>query len=130
VDPVSLIIAALAAGAVAGAQGTATAAVTDAYAALKALVKQRFADRTSGEVALEQHEKKPEQWEKALEAELVETRSGDDDDAVTAARRLLELVDPAGAQTGKYLVDLRGAQGVQVGDRNVQTNRFGRPDPS
>ena len=129
-DPVSLIIAALAAGAVAGAQGTATSAVTDAYVALKALVKQRFANRTSGEIALDQHEKKPEQWEKALEAELIDARSGDDDATVSAARWLLELVDPAGARAGKYLVDLRGAQGVQVGDRNVQTNQFGRTGPS
>ncbi|MBO0849309.1 MAG: hypothetical protein J2P20_07600 [Pseudonocardia sp.] len=41
-DSVSLIVDALAAGAVAGAQGTATQAVKDAYGGLKSLVTRRF----------------------------------------------------------------------------------------
>ena len=48
VDPASLIVAALAAGAVAGAQNTATEAVKDAYAGLKALVQRRIAGRPAG----------------------------------------------------------------------------------
>lgn len=39
-----------------------------------------------------------------------------------AAQRLMALLDAAGTAAGKYTVDLRGAQGVQVGDRNIQTN--------
>jgi hypothetical protein len=35
--------------------------------------------------------------------------------------------DPAGTAQGKYRVDLRGAQGVQVGDRNQQYNTFNAP---
>jgi hypothetical protein len=42
VDPVSLIVTALAASAMAGAQNTATAAVK-AYTGLKALLRHRFA---------------------------------------------------------------------------------------
>jgi hypothetical protein len=34
----------------------------------------------------------------------------------------MQQVDPDGSGSGKYLVDLRGASGVQVGDRNVQKN--------
>jgi hypothetical protein len=124
---VSLIVAALAAGAVAGAQNTGTEAVKDAYAGLKALLRRRFAGRAAGEVALAQHESKPEQWGPALEAELVEVRVGDDAAAVEAAQRLMALLDPTGTQTGKYQVDLRGAQGVQVGDGNTMTNTFTTP---
>jgi hypothetical protein len=127
VDPVSLIVAALAAGAVAGAQGTATEAVKDAYAGLKGLVRRRLARRPAGDVVLEQHEQDPAQWEKALEGELVKADAATDGEAVDAAQALLGLLDAAGTQSGKYLVDVRGAQGVQVGDRNTQHNTFGGP---
>lgn len=129
-DPVSLIVAALAAGAGAGAQNTAAEAVKDTYAGLKALVRQRLSRRASGEIALTQHEAKPEQWGPALEAELVEVRADEDAATVDAAQRLMALLDPAGAQTGKYLVDARGAQGVQFGDHNHQTNTFTMPPPA
>jgi hypothetical protein len=127
VDPVSLIVAALAAGAVAGAQNTATDAVRDAYTGLKELLRRRLSGRESGQVALARHEAQPQQWAGALEAELVEVRAGDDAGAVEAAQRLMALLDPTGAQAGKYVVDLRGAQGVQVGDHNTQTNTFSTP---
>lgn len=124
-DPVSLIVAALAAGAMAGAQGTANEAVKDAYAGLKDLVRRRLGRRPAGEVVLEQHEQDPAHWEKALEGELVKADAADDDEAVDAALALLGLLDAGGAQAGTYLTDVRGAQGVQVGDRNIQHNTFG-----
>jgi hypothetical protein len=124
-DPVSLIVAALAAGAVAGMQGTASEAVKDAYSGLKALVSRRLSGRVAGEMALAQHESKPDQWGPALEAELVEANAAADTAALEAAQRLMALVDTAGQAAGKYVVDLRSAQGVQVGDHNVQTNTFG-----
>lgn len=126
-DPVSLIVAALAAGALAGAQNTATEAVKDAYAGLKALVRRAFAKQPAGEVVLARHEEKPEQYEKALEAELIEADAGRDESVVAAAERLMALLDPPGTQAGKYIVDVRGGQGVQVGDGNVQTNTFQAP---
>jgi len=127
VDPVSLIVTALAAGAAAGTQNVVTDAVKDAYNGLKALVRRRLTGRAAGEVALAQHETKPDQWGPALEAELVDAGAGEDGAAVAAAQRLMELLDAAGSQQGKYLVDVRGSQGVQVGDRNTQTNTFGTP---
>lgn len=113
-DPVSLIVAALAAG----AQNTATGAIKDAYAGLKALVRRRLSGRPTGEVALAQHEAKPEQWGPALAAELVEANARQDAVAVEAAQRLMALLDTSGSRAGKYLVDVRGSQGVQVGDHN------------
>jgi len=127
VDPVSLIVAALAAGAVAGAQNTATDAVKDAYTGLKELVRRRLSGRTSGETALTRHEDEPQQSGGALEAELVAAGARDDAAMVDAAQRVMALLDPAGEQTGKYVVDLRGAQGAQVGNHNVQTNTFSTP---
>jgi hypothetical protein len=127
VDPVALIVAALAVGAVAGAESTATEAVKDAYAGLKGLVRQRLAGRESGEAALARHEDEPEQAGEALEAELVAAGARDDAVLLEAVRRLLVELDPAGDRAGKYTVDLRGAQGSQIGDHNVQTNTFSAP---
>ena len=36
----------------------------------------------------------------------------------------MSLVDAAGSRAGKYTVDARGAQGVQIGDHNTQDNIF------
>ncbi|HEV7650452.1 MAG TPA: hypothetical protein VGP26_20080 [Actinophytocola sp.] len=123
----SLIVTALAAGALAGAQNTATDAVKDAYNGLKASVRRLFARRESGETALARHETQPEAWQGALEAELAEVDAGSDRAVVVAAQQLMTLLDAAGSQSGKYQVDVRGALGVQVGDHNTQTNTFAAP---
>ncbi len=61
-DPVTLIQAALAAGAVAGVGESATAAVKDAYTGLRGLVARRLAGKPSAEVALAEHEQDPDTW--------------------------------------------------------------------
>lgn len=129
-DPVSVVVAALVAGAVAGAQSTATEVVKDAYAGLKALVRRCFAGRASGEVVLENLEDHPEAWRGALQAELVEADVAGDPAVVRAAQQVLALLDPEGCRAGKYQVDARGAQGVQIGDQTTMTNTFTTPPPS
>jgi hypothetical protein len=126
-EPVSLIMSALAAGAVAGVQNTAGEAVKDAYRGLKAAVERIFRGRSSGQAALERHEENPDAWAGALEAELVEVDAGQHADLIRAAQQLLALVDEVGARSGKYQVDLRGGRGVQVGDGNTMTNTFTTP---
>ena len=69
-DPVTLIVTALAAGAGVGMKDTASAAVTDAYTGLKALVKRRFAGHPDSELVLTRHEEAPQAWEGPLAAEL------------------------------------------------------------
>jgi hypothetical protein len=128
-DPVTLILGALAAGAIKGVGETTTTAVKDAYAGLKKLVAGRLAGRPSAVVALAEHEQDPETWEAPLGKALTEADAATDPQVIEAAERLMALVDPAGASAGKYTVDLRGAQGVQVGDHNEQANTFGGPPP-
>jgi RIP homotypic interaction motif len=123
-DPISVIVAALAAGAGAGVKDTASRVVKDAYAGLYGLVKRRFSGRPVGETILVQHEKAPEVWQAPLSAELEAVNAAADPRIVAAAQQLLALVDEAGARSGKYRVNMREAQGVQVGDYNTQTNTF------
>jgi hypothetical protein len=128
-DPVTLIVTALAAGAASALQDGASSAVKDAYARVKALVKKRFANRPKGELVLAEHQAAPQTWEAPLAAELSAAGAEGDADLVAAAQALMNLVDEAGSRAGKYAVTVRDSQGVQVGDHNTQTNTFG-PRPA
>jgi hypothetical protein len=129
VDPVTLIVTALAAGAASALQDGASAAVKDAYARLRAAVRKRLAGRTDGELVLARHEGAPQTWQAPLAEELSESGAGEDAGVTAAAQALMELLDVAGSQAGKYAVVVSGSQGVQVGDRSTQTNTFG-PGPA
>jgi hypothetical protein len=129
VDQVTLIEAAMAAGAARGVSDTASQAVKDAYATLKAKVNGWFGGSPSKDLVLVEHEKDPGTWQAPMTAALAETGAAADPAVVEAAQALMALLDAAGTQSGKYLVDLRGAQGVQVGDHNTQTNTFTTPPP-
>ena len=124
-DPITLIVTALAAGAAAGMTDTASSAVKDAYAGLKALVGKRLAGRPDAGLVLARHAEAPTTWEGPLAAELSAAGADADAGLVQAAQALLRLADESWYRAGKYGVDVRGAQGVQVGDRNVQRNVFG-----
>ncbi len=128
-DPVTLIVTALAAGAASALQDGASTAVKDAYTRLNALAKRRFARRSKGELVLTEHEAAPQTWEAPLAAELHSAGAEGDTDLVAAAQALMSLVDEAGSRSGKYLVAVHDSQGVQVGDHNTQTNTFGAPPP-
>jgi hypothetical protein len=91
-DPITLIVTALAAGAALGAQDTVSAIVKDAYAGLKDLVKKRLAGRPSAELVLAKHEQAPETWQAPLMAELADTGAGGDRDLIAAAQALLDLI--------------------------------------
>jgi hypothetical protein len=126
-DPVTLVVTALTAGAVLGVQDTASALVEDAYASLKALVGRHLGGRADAEMILARHEQAPEVWQAPLIAELARTGAGRDGDLIAAAQALLDLAGEAGEAVPRYAVDARGAQGVQIGDRNLQDNVFNAP---
>jgi hypothetical protein len=126
-DPITLIVTALAAGAALGAQDTVSAMVKDAYAGLKVLVKRRLGGGPGAELVLARHEQAPETWQAPLMAELAEAGADGDGDLITAAQALLDLVGGAEGRAGKYTVDVRRAQGAQIGDHNRQDNVFHAP---
>jgi len=122
-DPVSLVVGAMAAGALAGTSQVAGTAVQDAYDALREMVRRRLGGSRAGEV-LEAQDVGSQLWQARLSEAVVGTGIEEDADALRAAQRLMALLDATGAAAGKYTVDLRGAQGVQVGDDNTQHNQF------
>jgi hypothetical protein len=126
-DPVTLIVTALAAGAASALQDATSSGIKDAYARLKALVRKRFAGHGDAAFVLARHEADPKVWEAPLSAELSSAGAGGDSDLIAAAQAVMNLIDTQGSRAGKYAVNVRASQGVQVGDHNVQHNTFNNP---
>jgi hypothetical protein len=126
-DPVSLVVGALAAGAGAGISETATTAVKDAYTSLKGLVSGWFKNQPAAELALQEHEADPATWEAPLAKALKESGAANDQAVIVAAQKVLTLVDAPGARSGKYVVDVRDSQGTVIGDHAHVRQTFGTP---
>lgn len=124
-DPVTLIVTALAAGAAAALQDGTKSAVKTAYARVRELAKRRFAHPDNGEYLMDKHAEDPEIWGTPLNRELEQAGAAYDLDLVMAAQELMGLLDAGGSQEGKYVVSVRDSQGVQIGDGNSQANYFG-----
>jgi|SRR5215216_1375010 len=107
-EPLTLIVTALVAGATAAAKETTGQAIKDAYNGLKALIKRRFQGKPEAEIALEKHEEKPQVWEKPLQEALTEVGATEDEEILKAAQEVQKHVDPKGAAKGKYNVQFHG----------------------
>jgi hypothetical protein len=109
-DPVSIIVTALAAGAAAGLQQQASQVVKDAYAGLKGLIKRKYST-----VNVEQLEQGPEvpQRREFAKFELSSTEAPKDEEVLREAQRLLDAVKneaPGVAQTvGVSMEDIEAA---------------------
>ena len=124
-DPVTLIVTALVAGASAALKEAAGSAASDAYQALKRLVARKFTGEKPAPAALESPEVLTQAQRGVLEEDLRAQGLEADEQALAAAQHLLAIVDPEGSRTGKYSVTVSGGQGVVVGDHANVTMRFG-----
>jgi hypothetical protein len=131
-DPVTLIVAALVAGATAGVGDVATQAITDAYGGLKSMVKAAFKRKgdEEGAALVEQHASDPDAVTEPLKEKLRVQEIAQDPQIIEAARALLRDADAAGFQAGKYDVQIKSGQGFIVGDNAHQTNTFGAATPA
>ena len=119
-EPISLILAALFAGATVAAKDTAGKAVKDAYEGLKTLIKRKFADRgkEADGMIVDNHKRKPDlkAVKAVLEEKLIEAGIDKDEEVLKAAQEVMKKRDPEGAKQGKYQITISGGvQGV-VGD--------------
>jgi hypothetical protein len=103
-DPVTLIVTALSAGAASALRDDARGAVKTAFERLRHLVRRRFKDPANGEYLMEKHAAAPELWQEPLKAELAEARVADDQDVIAAALELMKILDSHGTAVGKYNV--------------------------
>lgn len=89
-DPLSLIVAALVAGAATAAKDTAGAVIKDGYEGLKALIQKKLAGNPAATVVLEEHEIDPDTFEAPLKKKLAEAAVDQDPEILRAAETLLE----------------------------------------
>ena len=124
-EPITLIVTALAFGATEMSKGALSEVGKDAYSILKALLQKHFVGNEEAEHALIHHDKKPEIYAKPLEAALQQAKVEQDAEVLKQAKVLLAAADPTGTAQGKYNISVSGGQGNQFGDGNAQTNNFG-----
>ncbi len=124
-DPVTLIVAALALGAKEGLAGTAKTAIGDAYQGLKNLVRGKVGEDAN---VVDRFESKPDSWRAALEDVLAGRGLGADPEVTDRARELLDLAGPdvstaaeSYAITGNVTVIAKegGVAALRMGDGTV-----------
>src|ERR1035441_7542206 len=89
-DPVTLIVTALSAGALKGTAEAASTTVTASYAGLKQLVWSRLAGKPSAELILAEHEADPETFEVPVTKLLRDSGLAQDEAVIAAATRLMD----------------------------------------
>ena len=125
-DPTTLILTALVAGAAASVKDTATQAVKDAYNGFKMLIHNKLVGKPVAEMALAQFEEDPDVWKVPLEKELKKTGVVQDKEIIDTAQRVMTLVQPQQAAQGKYNVQITGnVQGFVQGDHAKVDMKFG-----
>ena len=113
-EPITLIVSALATG----AAKAAGEAAPDAYNALKALIKRQFESKgqSGANYVLDQHEKQPEAAKELLKGALIEAGADKDEKIIKAAQELLKQLKPKESATGKFNLNIAGDIKGVVGD--------------
>jgi hypothetical protein len=128
-DPITLILTALVAGASAGALDELKDEVKEkakaAHGRLRDLVSKRFraAGVPNAEAILAEYEGDPESYKSQLAKKLDAADAGKDDALMAAATAVLALLE-LGGKSSSYTVTVMDSKGVMVGDGNTQTNTF------
>ena len=92
IDPVSLIVTALALGAAAGLKPTAEEAVKDAYQGLKTLIVNRYQSMRPG-VELVEQDPKSDAFKNAAQEMLEQTKAIQDEEVIQQVKRVLQAVE-------------------------------------
>ena len=125
-EPTSIILTALLAGATAAAKDTASQAIKDGYQGLKTLIQNRFSDKPAAQTALTEYEQDADTWRKPLEKSLAESGANQDEAIIRQAQALLKLVKPQQAAQGKYNVQIGEGKGTVIGDNAQVIQNFGK----
>lgn len=134
-EPISMIVGALVAGASTAIKDTASQAVKDAYQGLKDLLIQHWiskkeedakAKEIEAKVFIDNLESDPAGFKKPLEKKLSEIMPIPDEALIEKAQKFDELLKQAGLSTGYNVSMGNNNQGIQTGDGNTQNNTFNK----
>lgn len=127
-DPVTIIVTALATGAAAGLTPTAEQVVRDAYAGIKALLKRKFSADNDLIEAVAKLEQKPDSEGRkvTLKEEVVAAKADQDEELVSAAKSFLQQLEaqPGGRQIINLTV--QGDWNNVSGTGNISVKNYGR----
>ena len=124
-EPVSVIIAALVAGATAAAKDTAEKTVKDAYEGFKTLIKRKFEGDSLAQGLVDAKPEEIEQVEELLKDKISQAGIDKDEEVIKVAEEIMKQEDPEGFQEGKYNTnvevggDVIGVAGTNTGTINV-----------
>jgi hypothetical protein len=116
-DPVSVVVTALVAGAAAGLKPAAEQAVKDAYAGLKTLIQRKWQH-----VSVSQLEANPtsEARQAVVKEDLAQANAADDRDLLTAADKVLDAVAQHAPEVAKSigvrLEDIKSGGSLRIRD--------------
>lgn len=115
-DPITIIVTAVATGAALGLTDTVPQAVKDAYAGLRALVIRKYGDQGDVQDAVAKVEADPgsDARKALLKEELEKTKAAEDAELLKAAQDLLAAAQPENVQQDRQAVSI-------VGDKNKVT---------
>ncbi|MCU7246018.1 MAG: hypothetical protein GPI93_23970 [Microcystis aeruginosa LG13-12] len=115
-DPISLILAALGAGALAAAKDTAGTAVKDAYQGLKTLIKKKFEGDVLGQAMVDAKPEEIKQAEGLLKDKITKAGADQDQEIIKVAQDLLDQVkEQPGGQEIINQTQTNTVSGVTVG---------------
>ena len=122
IDPISLIITALVAGATAAAKDTAEQAIKDAYKGLKDLINKKFINDSSWQKIVDGKPEEIKQVEDLLKEKLTQAGVDKDAEIIKAAEEIMKKEDPQGFKEGKYNITVQGDVIGIVGDNHGSVN--------
>lgn len=130
-DPITLVVSALAAGIAAGLTNVSKAAVKDTYEAFKARLKKKVEGHEDAQEALASVEKKPESENRqgVLKEELAELGIEKDEELIRLAKTIMEKLDVKGAQAGKYIINIADSQGIVIANRAEKVEQYFHSKP-
>lgn len=118
-DPITLIVTALATGAAAGLKPTAEKVIKDAYEGLKTLITRKY-ERTKAAVPVLEHDPASDAGKDVVRESLEQEEAGQDEDLLLQAQAVLQAVrthEPsAAAAAGVLIEDIEAGASVNVRD--------------
>ncbi len=126
-EPIEVILAALATGAITGVTDAAGTAIKDAYKALVSLVTKKFGSNKEAKSHLDNYLKDSETWEKPVKKAIQESKIDKDDQVIKLARELLKLVKSNQASSENHIEISGDVQGLIQENKGRVTMNFNKP---